>query len=164
MATIEAAAIAALFVSPSTTASCGGRERAEPEAVDQADLGGRRERGERLAQAAQVRAVQAVAVDGAGRDHADGDPGRAARHRAEELLALRGVDLLRVVQERERADGVVAQPLVVEEDARRDERPGQAAPPGLVRARDEADAEAAVEGEELAARTADGRHGREDSA
>jgi hypothetical protein len=69
------------------------------------------------------------------------------------------IHLLRVVEERERPDRVVAQTLVVEEDARGDERPGQAAAAGLVRARDEADAETAVEGEQLAARPADGRHG-----
>ena len=36
LATIEAAAIAALFVSPSTTARCGGASGPEPEAVDEA--------------------------------------------------------------------------------------------------------------------------------
>ena len=108
--------------------------------------------------------MQAVPVDRARRDDADGDPRRAARHGAEELLALRMVDLLRVVQERERANDVVAEALVVEHNARGDERPREASPPGLVRARHEAHAESAVEGEELAARTAVGRHGREDSA
>ena len=107
--------------------------------------------------------METVAIDGAGRDDADGDARRAASHRTEELLALRGIDLLRVVQERERADGMVAKTLVVEQHTGRDERPGQASPAGLVRAGHEAHAEAAVEGEELAARTAGGRHGREDS-
>jgi hypothetical protein len=58
---------------------------------------------------------------------------------------------------------VVAQALVVEEDTRRDEGPSEAPSARLVRARDEAHSQTAVEGEQLAARTADGRHGREDS-
>ena len=40
---------------------------------------------------------------------------------------------------------MVTQRLVVEEHARDDERPGEAAPPGLVHARDEPQAELAVE-------------------
>jgi hypothetical protein len=57
---------------------------------------------------------------------------------------------------------VVAEALVVEQDARRDERAREAPSPRLVGARDEAHAQAAVVCEELAARTADCRHGRED--
>ena len=82
--------------------------------------------------------METVAVDRAGRDDADRDPGRTARDGPEELLALRRVDLLGVVQESERPDGVVAQALVVEEDARGDKGPGEAAAAGLVCARDEA--------------------------
>ena len=108
--------------------------------------------------------MQAVAVDHPRRDHPHRDPGGTAGDRAEELLAADGIDLLRVVEAGERADGVVVQALVVEQDPCRHERAGQAAATGLVGACDEADAEAAVEGEELAARAADGRHGREDSA
>ena len=71
-ATIEAAAIAALFVSPSTTALCGGA----------AGRAGSRRRGmlRRAAQVAQhraeppqVRAVEALAVDRRRRDHPHGD-------------------------------------------------------------------------------------------
>ena len=103
--------------------------------------------------------MQAVAVDCAGRDDADGNPRCTAGDCAEELLAPRRVDLLRVVQQRERADGVVAKARVVEEDSGGDERPREAAPAGLVRTRDEPRPEAAVKGEELAAWTAGGRHG-----
>ena len=93
------------------------RERAEAEPVHETDLGGRRERGERLAQRAQVRAVEPVAVDALRRDDADDDPRRARATRLGRALALVRRDLLRVVQERERPHGVVAQALVVEEDA-----------------------------------------------
>ena len=59
--------------------------------------------------------------------------------------------------ERERADAVVAQTVVVEQHARDDERPRERPAPGLVRARDEAGAELAIVGEELLAARA--RHG-----
>ncbi len=74
-----------------------------------------------------------------------------ARTALEEPLALLGIDLLRVVQRRERPHGVAAEALVVEEHPRDDERAGEAAAPRLVRARDEAHAEPAVESEELLA-------------
>ena len=141
-----------------------GRERAEPKAVNEAGFGGRAERGERFAQAAEIRAVQAVAVDDCRRNHPHRDAGRARGDGPEELLPPRRIDLLRVIEETERANAVVAQALVVEQHAGRDERPGEAAAPGLVRARHEADAESAVEGEELAARATWRRHGGEHSA
>ena len=102
LATIDAAAIAALFVSPSTTARCGGRERAEPEPVHEARLRSRGEIGEHGAEPPQVRAVQPVPVDVAGRDDPDRDVSRRVEHDAEEQLAHLGIDLLRVVQERQR--------------------------------------------------------------
>ena len=108
--------------------------------------------------------MQSIAVDGTWRNRPDCDAAGRASDRTEELLAPGGVDLLRVVEQREWADGVVAQAFVVEEDARRDERAGEAPAAGLVRAGDEANAEAAIEGEKLAARTASGRHGPENSA
>ena len=82
--------------------------------------------------------METVSVDRAGRDDADRDPGRAARDGPEELLALRRVDLLGVVQESKGPDCVVAEALVVQEDARGNKGPGEAAAPGLVCARDEA--------------------------
>ena len=62
----------------------------------------------------------------------------------EERLALVGRHLLRVVQRGEPPDARAAKELVVEQDAGDDERPGERASPGLVRARDEADAETPV--------------------
>jgi len=133
-------------------------QRAEPEPVHEAGLRGRVEPRKRLAQRAQVRAVEPVAVDHVGRDDTDDDPGRTAGDGAKELLPTLVGDLLRVVQERERADGVVAQPLVVEEDTGGDERPGEAPTPRLVRAGDEPDAEPPVEREELLAAAAHPGH------
>ncbi len=60
----------------------------------------------------------------------------------EEALALCGVDLLRVVQQRERPDAVAAQCGVVEQHARDDQRPGERPATGLVGARDEPNARA----------------------
>ena len=59
------------------------------------------------------------------------------------------VDLLRVVQERERPDLVVAQALVVEQHARDDERPCERPPPRLVGPGHEAAAEVPVEAQQL---------------
>jgi hypothetical protein len=58
--------------------------------------------------------------------------------------------LLGVVEARERAAFGQRQPLEVEQNGRRDERPGQRAAAGLVGTRDEAALERAVESEELA--------------
>ena len=138
------------------------RGRPEPEAVDQADLGRRRELREHGAQAGEVRAVQPFAVDLGRGNGAHDDPLGAADDGAEEPLALGLAALLRVVQERERADAVVAQPRVVEQDARDEQRPGERPPARLVGAGDEARAEPTVELEKLPAGAS--RHGREDSA
>ncbi len=117
------------------------RERTEAKPVDEARLGRRCESGQRLPEAAEVRTVQPVAVDRRRRDHADRDPLGAARNRSEQRLTTLVRDLLRVVQEPERPDGVVAQLLVVEEHARHDERPRKAAASRLVRTRDETNPE-----------------------
>src|SRR5581483_3839946 len=117
---------------------------------DEADLGRRAEVGEDLAKPAQVRAVQPVAVDLRVRHHPHRDPGGAAEHGAEELFAPRRVELLRVVQDGERTDAVVAEALVVEQDARHDEGPGERAASGLVGSGDVARAKRAVEAEETA--------------
>ena len=153
LATIEAAAIAALFVSPSTTALCGGAERAEPEAVDEARLGARREVGEDVAQPREVRAVEAVAVDVAGGDDAHRDLRR--RRRAPPGAAPRAARGSTCFESFSSASGRVRWPLerlVVEQDAGDDERARQRASPRLVRARDEADAEPAVVAEQALSR------------
>src|SRR5579884_3146021 len=127
-----------------------GRARAEAEAVDEAGVG-RLAGPERLAQAAEVRAVEPVPVDHGRREDVDGDPLGAGEHRAVHRLARLAVELLRVVQERERPGPVVAEPRQVEQDAGDHERAGERPPPGLVRPGDEAHAEPAVEREQLRA-------------
>jgi hypothetical protein len=88
--------------------------------------------------------MQAVGVDLARRDRADGDLLGAGDHGAEQRLASAGGQLLGVVQQRQRPDAMVAQAVVVEQDARDDERPGKGAAAGFVGSRYEARAEAAV--------------------
>ena len=100
--------------------------------------------------------MQPVAVDDGRRDDPDCNPLRAPGDGPEERFALIVRQLLRVVQQRERPDAVIAQAHVVEENGRRHERPGEASTPRLVRSCDEAHAEPAVEGEQLAARAAHG--------
>jgi len=78
---------------------------------------------QRTAKPVQIRAMQPYAVDLTRRDDLDGDPSCAVEHRAEQLLPILGRDLLRVVQLRERPDAMVAERVVVEKDARDDERP-----------------------------------------
>jgi hypothetical protein len=102
-----------------------GRSRPEAEAVHETRLGGRRQRVQRPAQPVQVRAVQAHAVDLTCRDDLHRNTSRAVEHGAEQLLAVFRRDLLRVVQLRERPNAVVAQRLVVEQDAGDDERAGE---------------------------------------
>ena len=81
LATIDAAAIAALFVSPSTTARCGGASGPSRKPSTRHASARRREVGEHGAQPPEVRAVEPVAVDVAGGDHAHGDVRRARRAR-----------------------------------------------------------------------------------
>src|SRR5581483_9491752 len=83
--------------------------------------------------------MKPLAIDALVRDHPDGDALGTGDDGAEERGAMRAVELLRVVQERERADAVVAQPVVVEEDACDDEGSR------LVGAGDESRAEPAIE-------------------
>src|SRR4029079_1287514 len=90
------------------------RGRAEPEAVHEARLGRRRQRLEHRPQAREIRAVQTVAVDVTRRDHPHGDAFGTRNDGTEEVFSpLRGA-LLRVVEEAERPDTVVAQRAVVE--------------------------------------------------
>ena len=79
----------------------------------------------------------------------------------EEALAILGRDLLRVVQQRERADAVAAKRGVVEEDAGNDERACERSAPSLVRACDEAHSEPSIVCEEPLA--AGPSHAAEDS-
>ena len=119
----------------------------ETKAVHQADFRRRKNRPQSLTQAAQVRAVETVAVDHSRRNYANGDARRAAGHRTEKLLTMSRRELLRIVEEPERPHAVLAQALVVEEHGRGDERSSQTATAGLVCTCDEAHAETAVESE-----------------
>jgi hypothetical protein len=69
--------------------------------------------------------MQTHAVDLPGRHDLNRNAGSAVQHRAEQLLAVLRRDLLRVVQLRERPNAMVAERVVVEEDAGNDERAGQ---------------------------------------
>ena len=128
---IEAAAIAALFVSPSTTARCGGAvgPSLNP-STSRASASSRSARDG--AKPPEVAAVEAVAIDSRGGDHPDGELPRSGDHRAVETLTLLGLYLLGVVQGRERANAVPMEVLVVEQHARDHERPGERAAAGLI--------------------------------
>ena len=82
-----------------------------------------------------------------------------ADDRAKQLLPLRLGQLLRVVQQRERANAVVAQGLVVEQDAGDDERPRKRTAAGLVDSRHEACAEPSVEAKKALAAARGTRRG-----
>jgi hypothetical protein len=100
---------------------------------------------EHRTQSGEVRDVEAVPVDLAVRDDAHRDSFGAADDGAEELLPpLRGA-LLRVVEESERADAVIAQRAVVEEDAGDDERACERPASRLVGPGDEPRAKASIE-------------------
>ncbi len=107
-ATIEAAAIAALFVSPSTTAVCGGASGPSRKPSTRHASAGGWSSARTVRSPQEVRAVEPGAVDVGRRDHPHGDRGRGREDRVVEPLALLGIDLLRVVQERERPDAVAA--------------------------------------------------------
>ena len=66
--------------------------------------------------------MQALSVDLGRRDRLHRDLGRAAEHGAEELLSLLRAHLLRVVQRGERTNAMVAERVVIEQDAGDDER------------------------------------------
>ena len=122
-----------------------GRGGAEPEAVDETRLGRRGQLPEDRPEPGEVAAVEPGAVDLVMRDDAECNTLGAADDRAEKLLPLLGSNLLRVVEERQRADTVVAEPVVVEQDTGDDQRPCEGSPTGLVGAGDEPGAEPAVE-------------------
>src|SRR5262249_2768563 len=87
---------------------------ARQETVAAAGLGRRGKGRENRSEAGEVRAVEAVAVDFARGNHAHGEAFREADDGAEEILAPFRRALLRVVEEAERPDAVVAQRAVVE--------------------------------------------------
>ena len=154
--------MAALFSSPSTTALCSGAvgpsrkpstRHTSAGGVSSASTARRPARFERW------RPSRSIWLGGT---DAHDDALGAAQDGPKERFALGLAALLRVVQAGERADGVVVQPRVVEQDACDDERAGERAAPRLVGARDEARAELAVVLEELPAGATS--HCREDSA
>ena len=63
LATIDAAAIAALFVSPSTIARCGGASGPSRKPSTRHASAGRRQLGKNFAQPEEVRAMEAAMVD-----------------------------------------------------------------------------------------------------
>ena len=79
------------------------------------------ELGQDAPEAPEVRPVEPTGVDLVRRDDSHGHPGRAPEHRVVEALALGRVDLLGVVEERERPDAVTPERLVVEQHAGDDE-------------------------------------------
>ena len=150
-ATIDAAAMAALRASPSTTARCGGADGpSRKPSTRHASAGGYRSR-EHGTQPGEIRAMEAVPIDRTDGHDPDADRGRARSDGLVQHLALLDRDLLRVVQRGERPDARAAQRVVVEEHAGDDERPRERAASRLVRARDEAHAELAIESEEALA-------------
>ena len=137
LATIEAAAIAALVPSPPMMRPVLALER-HAEAVGQQQRARRRvEPVQRARERREIGAVHAAAVDLARRrdDHAHAR--RAGEHGVVQLLALRERARLGVVELCERRAHAALQAAVVEEHARRDERARRAlrAPPRRCRRR-----------------------------
>ena len=89
LATIDAAAIAALRSSPSTTAVCSGAAGPSRKPSTRQTSPGGVSAWRHGAQAAEVADVKAVAVDARRRERLDADPLGAADDGLEQLLALR---------------------------------------------------------------------------
>ena len=146
LAMIEAAAIAALLVSPSTTARCAGASgpSRKPSTRHASAGGARSERTERKPQRLDLwRPFRSMSVgDGA-------DPSGLRSRRPRKSPPLGGRDLLGVVQRRERANTVVAEAVVVEQHAGHHEGACEGAAAGLVGTCDEACSELPVVREEL---------------
>jgi hypothetical protein len=106
---------------------------------------------DRVAKGGEVGLVQAAAVDRAhaARDHVHAQG--AAQDERVELLARLGGVLLGVVQGAQRAQLARGDRVVVEQHPGGDQRAGEAAAPGLVRAGHQARAERAVESEQAPA-------------
>ena len=144
LATIEAAAMAALVPSPPMIARCSRSSGTrKPSDRSSAPGGASRPRSAR-ARAARLARCTPAAIDLAGRrdDHAHAR--RAGEHGVVELLALGDRARLGVVELRERRAHAALQAAVVEEHGGRDERARERSAPRLVRAGDERHAERAV--------------------
>ena len=79
LATIDAAAIAALVASPSTIARCSKPKAGTAKPSVEAEAARPRDAQQRVAQRGEVRAVQAAAVDAAHAARDDGDAVAAVR-------------------------------------------------------------------------------------
>jgi hypothetical protein len=88
--------------------------------------------------------MEAVRVDLTRRDRTHGNPLRTADDGPKQRLPRRAGQLLRIVEQRERADTVVTQAGVIEQDSRDDERSRERASTRLVRPCDEPRAEATI--------------------
>jgi hypothetical protein len=95
--------------------------------------------------------VETARVDTAHAAHDDRGLRRGTKHQRIELLTAGLGVLLRVVQPRERAPLGQRQLLEIEEDGRRDQRPGEGAAAGLVGAGYKTAPKRSVKGEEAAA-------------
>ena len=101
--------------------------------------------------------MQPFTVDVRRGDDSNGDARRRSQHGVVKPLAVDRVDLLGVVEARERADAVAAQRLVVEQDTRDDERSRKRPATRLVGAGDEPRSEPPIVAEQ--ALTGRERHG-----
>ena len=156
LAITEAAAIAALRASPSTTGGARARRLGQRGSRRRGrTASSARDRSQAIGERPEVGDVQTVAVDRAHRADRDRDACRRPEHAGIELLALLGGLLLRVVRAR-RARGARSRPdpLEVEQDPGGHQRARQRAAAGLVDAGDVAGPEGAVEAEELRGRWA----------
>ena len=124
------------------------------EAIAQADAAAARDLGQGITQRRQIRLVQTSGVDPGGAAGDDRHPCRQAEdHRVQRRPSF-GRLLLGVVQRPQCPSLRRAQAVEIEQDAGCHQRTGQAPPPRLVGAGDEANAEPTVEAEQLAAGTA----------
>lgn len=123
-------------------------ERPEPKTVDQARAVAVGDIGEHSPKAPEVRAVQSLAIDSLGRDHANRDRRRGSEHRVVELSTLLRLDLFRVVQPRKTPHADTAQRVVVEEDTCDDQRAGERAAPRFIRPGDASHTESTIEPEQ----------------
>ena len=156
LAITDAAAIAALVASPPTTGRCSKPVAGHREAVGQAQAArSTRHAAQRVATAPRGSSCAARARRCRARSARRPRPWRRSAGRAGRApRAPPRVCCLESLSARQRPQVGQADPLVVEQHRRGDQRPGQAAAPGLVGARHEAHAERPVEGEQPAAAAA----------
>lgn len=122
--------------------------RREGEAVDETDLRARLDRRERPAEQSKVGPVQALTIDRGRRRAEHHDLLGVAHHRGGDALPNLTPEPLRVVQIDQGPAAGASQRLEVETHGRHDQRPGQAAAPRLVDARNPTNSERAVMGEQ----------------